>query len=165
MATITLKGNPIHTSGDLPAKGAKAPAFQLVKTDLSNVGLADFAGKRVVLNIFPSVDTPVCAASVRAFNAKLASLENTVVLCVSEDLPFAHRRFCAAEGIENCISVSTLRDRQFGENYGSAGYRPRTRCPPPSRLCPGSRRAGSCPRWRSRPAGWRPGGTTGWTAS
>jgi len=118
MAQITLKGNPIHTSGELPAKGSKAPDYKLTKLDLSDVSLKDFAGKRVVLNIFPSVDTPVCATSVRKFNQQVANLKNTVVLCVSRDLPFALKRFCGAEGIEGVIPASTFRDEKFGSNYG-----------------------------------------------
>ncbi|MGV8837398.1 thiol peroxidase, partial [Cellvibrio sp.] len=97
MATVTLKGNPFNTNGNLPAAGSKAPAFKLVKTDLSEVSSADLAGKRVVLNIFPSVDTPTCAQSVRTFNAQASALENTEVLCASQDLPFALARFCGAE--------------------------------------------------------------------
>ena len=99
MATVTLKGNPIHTSGELPAVGSKAPAFMLTNTDLADVGLDAFAGKTVVLNIFPSIDTPVCAASVRRFNAEVDKLGDAVVLCASADLPFAHKRFCGAEGL------------------------------------------------------------------
>ena len=118
MATITLKGSPIHTNGDLPKVGAPAPAFSLTKIDLSDVGLDAFAGKTVVLNIFPSIDTPVCAASVRRFNAEVNKLADTVVLCVSADLPFAHKRFCGAEGLDNVLSVSDLRDKGFGERYG-----------------------------------------------
>jgi len=118
MAEITLKKNPIHTCGALPSVGAPAPDFLLTKTDLADIALQDFAGKRVVLNIFPSIDTPVCAMSVRRFNAEAARLKNTAVLCVSDDLPFAHSRFCAAEGLENVIAVSELRKRKFGEDYG-----------------------------------------------
>ncbi len=118
MAQITLKGNPINTIGNLPEIGSKAPDFTLTKTDLSDVGLKDFAGKRVVLNIFPSLDTGVCAASVRRFNADAEKLENTVVLCASLDLPFAHARFCTTEGLENVVSLSALRTRSFGKNYG-----------------------------------------------
>ncbi len=118
MATITLKGNPIHTVGTLPEIGSQASDFKLTKTDLSDAGLADFKGKRVVLNIFPSLDTEVCATSVRKFNAEAEKLENTVVLCASLDLPFAHSRFCSTEGLENVISLSELRDRRFGESYG-----------------------------------------------
>ena len=118
MAKITLKGNPINTSGVLPAVGSQAPDFVLTKTDLSDISLEDLQGKRVILNIFPSIDTDVCAASVRHFNADANTLENTVVLCVSLDLPFAHKRFCGAEGLDNIESVSELRSRDFGEQYG-----------------------------------------------
>lgn len=118
MAKITLKGNAITTNGELPAVGAKAPDFTLTKTDLSQVTLAEFAGKTVVLNIFPSVDTGVCAASVRRFNAELDKLGDAVVLCASADLPFAHARFCGAEGLERVMSVSDLRDKDFAERYG-----------------------------------------------
>ncbi|WP_105101893.1 thiol peroxidase [Microbulbifer pacificus] len=117
MANITLKGNPITTVGDLPAVGSQAPAFTLVQGDLSELSLSDLAGKRVVLNIFPSVDTPTCAMSVRAFNEKVASLDNTVVVCVSADLPFAMTRFCGAEGIANVKLGSTFR-ASFGDDYG-----------------------------------------------
>lgn len=118
MAEITLKGNKIHTHGTLPAVGSKAPDFVLTKTDLADVSLKDFAGKKIVLNIFPSIDTGVCAASVRRFNEEIQKLQNTVALCASIDLPFAHSRFCGAEGLESVISVSELRKRQFGEDYG-----------------------------------------------
>jgi thiol peroxidase len=118
MAIITLKGNPIHTCGELPKVGSKAPDFVLTKTDLTDVSLKDFAGKRIVLNIFLSIDTSVCATSVRKFNAEAGNLKNTVVLCVSLDLPFAHGRFCGAEGLNNVIAVSELRNRAFGEAYG-----------------------------------------------
>ena len=118
MATITLGGNPIHTNGDLPKNGTKAPDFQLLKTDLGTATLADFAGSKVVLNIFPSIDTGTCAASVRAFNAKASTLENTKVLCISRDLPFAQKRFCGAEGIENVETLSDFRDGSFGQKYG-----------------------------------------------
>jgi thiol peroxidase len=120
MATVTLKGNPINTSGSLPAIGAKAPDFKLTKVDLGDVGLQDFAGKTVVLSIFPSVDTPTCAASVRRFNAEISKLADTVVLCASADLPFAHKRFCGAEGLDNVLSVSDMRDKEFGRRYGIA---------------------------------------------
>ena len=120
MATVTLQGTPFHTSGDLPAVGSQAPAFALTNTDLASVGPADFPGKTVVLNIFPSIDTPVCAASVRRFNADLDKLGDTVVLCASADLPFAHKRFCGAEGLDRVLSVSDLRDREFGKRYGVA---------------------------------------------
>ncbi len=118
MKEIKLKGSPIHILGNIPAKGDKAPDFVLTKTDMSDVSLKDFKGKKIVLNIFPSVDTGVCAMSVRKFNEEAARLENTVVLCVSEDLPFAHARFCSAEGIKNVVSVSDLRKKDFGEVYG-----------------------------------------------
>lgn len=118
MAKITLKGNPIHTIGNLPLTGTMAPGFTLVKTDLSLLKLDDLKGKKVLLNIFPSLDTEVCAASVRRFNAEAANLSNTVVVCVSKDLPFAHKRFCATEGIENVITASDFRDGSFGEAYG-----------------------------------------------
>lgn len=117
MATITLKGNEISTSGDLPALGSQAPAFSLTTTKLQDVSLADYAGKTVVLNIFPSVDTGICAMSVRKFNESAASLENVAVLNVSADLPFAHARFCGAEGIENVESLSAFRS-DFGADYG-----------------------------------------------
>ena len=120
MATITLKGHPIHTSGALPAPGAAAPDFRLAKADLSDVVLKDFAGKKLVLNIFPSIDTPVCAASVRKFNQEAAKLADTAVLCVSRDLPFALKRFCGAEGIGNVVSASDFRDGSFGKAYGAA---------------------------------------------
>lgn len=118
MAKITLGGNPVNTVSDLPSKGQKAPDFTLVKTDMSEVSLADYKGKNIILNIFPSVDTGVCATSVREFNKSAASLENTVVLCVSKDLPFAQARFCGAEGIENAIPVSNFRSDSFGKDYG-----------------------------------------------
>jgi thiol peroxidase len=119
MATVTLKGTPARISGELPAKGSQAPQFTLVKSDLSEVSLSDFKGKKVILNIFPSIDTGICAMSVRKFNEKVASLNNTVVLCISKDLPFAHARFCGAEGIENAITLSTFRDNdQFAKDYG-----------------------------------------------
>ncbi|MBU0655706.1 MAG: thiol peroxidase [Gammaproteobacteria bacterium] len=118
MATITLQGNPIETIGSLPAVGSDAPAFSLVKTDLSEVGLGDFAGKTVVLNIYPSVDTGICAASTRRFNEVASGNDNVAVLCISADLPFAHSRFCGAEGLENVVSLSTFRDTDFGKDYG-----------------------------------------------
>jgi len=117
MATVTLKGNPVHTNGELPALGTQAPDFKLVKTDLSEVSKADLAGKRVVLNIFPSVDTPTCAASVRAFNAEASKLDNTVVVCASQDLPFALGRFCGAEGLDNVVPASAFRS-DFANAYG-----------------------------------------------
>jgi thiol peroxidase len=118
MATITLQGNPIETVGELPAVGSNAPAFTLTKTDLSEVSLQDFAGKTVILNIYPSVDTGICAASTRKFNEVASSNPNVVVLCISADLPFAHSRFCGAEGLENVVSLSTFRNADFGSNYG-----------------------------------------------
>jgi thiol peroxidase len=118
MATITLKGTPIETIGDLPKVGEKAPAFTLTKRDLSETKLDDFAGKRIVLNIFPSIDTQVCATSVRRFNVEASNLENSVVLCVSADLPFAHERFCGAENIDDVLSVSSFRSEAFGKDYG-----------------------------------------------
>lgn len=120
MATITLKGNPIHTSGTLPPVGSPAPEFTLTKADLSDAKLADFAGKVVILNIVPSLDTGVCAASARAFNKAAASIPDTVILDVSRDLPFAMKRFCEAEGIDAVVSLSELRDRSFGESWGVA---------------------------------------------
>jgi len=118
MATVTLRGNTVNTSGSLPAVGAKAPDFSLVKQDLSVVKLSELAGKKVVLNIFPSVDTATCATSVRKFNEKAAGKDNTVVLCISKDLPFAAKRFCGAEGIENVVTGSAFRDTAFEEAYG-----------------------------------------------
>jgi thiol peroxidase len=118
MAQITLGGNPVHTSGSLPEIGSKAPEFELVKIDLSTTTLADFAGTKVVLNIFPSIDTPTCATSVRTFNAKASALENTKVLCISRDLPFAQKRFCGVEGLENVINLSDFKSGAFGKNYG-----------------------------------------------
>ena len=118
MASITLGGNPINTSGSLPNIGSNAPDFKLVKTDLSLASLADFKGSRLVLNIFPSIDTGTCATSVRTFNAKASSLENTKVLCISRDLPFAQKRFCGAEGLENVINLSDFNTGGFGKDYG-----------------------------------------------
>lgn len=118
MSEIKLKGNPIHTSGALPKVGSKAPDFRLTKTDLSDIGLKDFAGKRILLNIFPSLDTGICATSMRTFNVEAAKVDNVAILGVSRDLPFAHKRFCAAEGIDKVVSASELRDGSFGEAYG-----------------------------------------------
>lgn len=118
MADITLKGNAISTIGELPAVGTKAPDFTLVKSNLSKASLSDFKGSKLVLNIFPSIDTGTCAASVRKFNEKAASLENTKVLCISRDLPFAQARFCGAEGLENVITLSDFAIGAFGKNYG-----------------------------------------------
>jgi thiol peroxidase len=120
MASITLKGNPVSTAGELPEKGSHAPVFKGVKSDLSECALGDLAGKKVVLNIFPSIDTGVCAASTRRFNEEAQSLENTVVLCISADLPFALGRFCGAEGLENVVPVSVFRNPEFGNDYGVA---------------------------------------------
>ena len=118
MAKITLKGNAIQTAGNLPVVGSQAPDFKLTKTDLSDVSLKDFAGKKVILNIFPSLDTSVCATSVRKFNAEAEKLPNTVVLCISRDLPFAHGRFCSTEGLNNVVPLSELRDDSFSKGYG-----------------------------------------------
>jgi thiol peroxidase len=118
MKEIKLKGNPIHISGNLPEKGSAAPDFVLTKTDMSDVSLKDFKGKKLVLNIFPSIDTPVCAMSVRKFNEEASKLGNIAVLCISEDLPFAQARFCGAEGIKNVVMLSDLRKRDFGKKYG-----------------------------------------------
>jgi thiol peroxidase len=118
MSTITLGGNPVHTSGELPKIGTQLADFKLVKNDLSIATLADFSGKRVILNIFPSIDTGTCAASVRKFNETAANLTNTVVLCISRDLPFAQKRFCGAEGIENVVNLSDFKDGSFGKING-----------------------------------------------
>ncbi|MDN3667536.1 thiol peroxidase [Algibacter miyuki] len=118
MATVTLKGGEIHTSGNLPATGTKAPEFKLTANDLSTKTLADFAGSKLVLNIFPSVDTGTCATSVREFNREASALENTKVLCISRDLPFAHARFCGAEGLDNVVSLSDFKTGDFGKAYG-----------------------------------------------
>lgn len=116
--TVKLKGNPFHTEGKMVKVGSDAPNFSAVKSDLSEAQLVDFKGKRVILNIFPSLDTPVCAVSVRHFNELASSLENTVVLCLSVDLPFAHSRFCTTEGIENVIPLSLFRSDDFAKSYG-----------------------------------------------
>jgi thiol peroxidase len=118
MATITLRGNPVHTSGELPRTGSQTPAFHLVDASLKDVSLQDYAGKRKILNIFPSIDTPTCATSVRKFNEKAAALSNTVVLCISADLPFAQKRFCGAEGISNVSTLSLMRGHSFSKDYG-----------------------------------------------
>lgn len=118
MATVTLKGNPVNTNGNLPANGQAAPDFKLVNTDLGEVSLKELGDKTVVLNIFPSIDTPVCAASVRRFNSDISKLGTAVVVCASADLPFAHKRFCGAEGLDRVTSVSDLRDKEFGNRYG-----------------------------------------------
>ncbi len=118
MATVILGGNPVNTSGELPAVGSQAPDFNLTKTDLGDVSLADFAGKKIILNIFVSIDTGTCATSVKTFNSEAGGIDSTAVLCVSKDLPFAHGRFCGAEGIENVTSLSDLRGSDFGKAYG-----------------------------------------------
>ncbi len=119
MANITLKGNEIHTIGELPAKGTQAPDFKLTATDLSDKTLADFKGSKLVLNIFPSLDTPTCAASVRRFNQLATGMANTKVLAISKDLPFAHSRFCTSEGIENVVNLSGFKcSGSFGKDYG-----------------------------------------------
>ncbi len=118
MSSITLGGNPVNTSGELPKIGTQLADFKLVKTDLSIATLADYTGKKVVFNIFPSIDTGTCAASVRKFNETAANLTNTVVLCVSRDLPFAQKRFCGAEGIENVVNLSDFKDGSFGKTNG-----------------------------------------------
>lgn len=117
MSSITFKGNPIETVGELPKVGDMAPDFRVTTTELQDVSLSDFEGKNLILNIFPSVDTGICAASVREFNKRAANLKNTQVLCVSKDLPFAHKRFCGAEGIENVLSASQYKDQSFSEKY------------------------------------------------
>jgi len=118
MSQITLQGNPAQTVGSLPAVGMPAPSFRLVKSDLSEASLQDFAAKNILLNIFPSLDTSVCAASVRRFNKEAGEFPDTVVLCISADLPFAHKRFCEAEGLEDVIPLSVFRSPEFGLDYG-----------------------------------------------
>jgi thioredoxin-dependent peroxiredoxin len=118
MSGTKLKGSPVSLSGNLPELGNKAPEFLLTKSDLSDVSLSSFSGSKLVLNIFPSLDTAVCATSVRKFNELASGLENTKVLCISSDLPFAHNRFCSAEGIKNVITLSEMHKKDFGENYG-----------------------------------------------
>ncbi|WP_130619655.1 thiol peroxidase [Dyella amyloliquefaciens] len=120
MSQVTLKGQAVQVDGHFPAKGEHAPAFSLVGKDLADVTLASFAGKRKVLNIFPSIDTPTCATSVRRFNEKAGQLDNAVVLCISADLPFAQARFCGAEGLSNVVTLSTLRGHDFLKHYGVA---------------------------------------------
>ena len=117
MATVTLKGNAINTLGSLPAVGSMAPEFTLTKGDLSDARLSDYKGKKVVLNVFHSIDTSTCAQSVRQFNQEAAELDNTVVLCISNDLPFAQNRFCGAEGIDNVETLSDFKDGNFGKSY------------------------------------------------
>lgn len=118
METVFFKGTPCHTYGSIPAAGTQAPCFNLTGKDLNEVRCSDFKGKRVVLNVFPSLDTPVCAMSVRRFNAEAAALDNTTVVCVSMDLPFAMARFCTAEGIDNLVVASAFRSPMFAEEYG-----------------------------------------------
>ena len=118
MAETAFRGDPVHTSGDLPAAGDAAPAFTLTGGDLGAVSSEGLAGRRVVLNIVPSIDTPVCATSVRTFNERAASLDNTAVVCVSADLPFAAARFCGAENLDNVTTGSTFRSPEFGDDYG-----------------------------------------------
>ncbi len=118
--TVTLGGNPVQVAGTFPGKGQTAQAFSLVGNDLSDVTLEKFAGKRKVLNIFPSIDTPTCATSVRKFNKSANDLSNTVVLCISADLPFAQKRFCGAEGLDNVVTLSTMRGSEFLQAYGVA---------------------------------------------
>ena len=118
MTTITRKGVEIEIIGNLPPVGSSAPSFTLVAADLADVSLGDYVGKRVILNIFPSIDTPTCAQSVRSFNEQASTMDNAVVLCISPDLPFAHKRFCEVENIENVVALSTFRAQDFGRNYG-----------------------------------------------
>ncbi len=118
MAQVTLRGTPIHTNGEVPAVGAKAPDFKLVNADLKDVSLADFRGKKKILNIVPSLDTPTCATSTRKFNKEASSLANTVVLVVSADLPFASKRFCTTEGLQNVVPLSLMRTKAFAKDYG-----------------------------------------------
>jgi thiol peroxidase len=117
-STVTLGGNPVEVAGNFPRKGDIAPAFSLVGNDLSDVPLKQFSGKRKILNVFPSIDTPTCATSVRNFNKRASELPDTVVLCISVDLPFAQKRFCGAEGLNNVITLSTMRGREFLKDYG-----------------------------------------------
>ena len=117
-STVTLGGNPVEVAGNFPQKGQIAPIFSLVGNDLADVPLKQFSGKRKILNIFPSIDTPTCATSVRNFNKRASELPDTVVLCISVDLPFAQKRFCGAEGLNNVITLSTMRGREFLKDYG-----------------------------------------------
>ncbi len=119
MAQITFQGNPVETSGNLPPTGTQAPGFTLTGGDLSDVTLADYAGQTIVLNIFPSIDTPVCATSVRRFNKAAGAMTDTEVLCISADLPFASGRFCSTEGLDNVVTLSTFRSPEFGKVYGT----------------------------------------------
>lgn len=118
MALIQFTGTSAHTSGELPAVGSKAPDFELTKRDLTQIALKDFKGKKMVLNVFPSLETDTCALSVRAFNSLAAKMENTTVLCISRDLPFAQSRFCGAEGIDRVMMLSDYKDKGFAEAYG-----------------------------------------------
>jgi thiol peroxidase len=118
MATVTLSGNPIHTSGELPAVGSTAPAFRLVDKDLNDVGLEDFTGKMKILSIVPSLDTGVCATSTKVFNERIGGRDDVVVLVASADLPFAQARWCGAEGVANVVTVSMMRSRNFAKDYG-----------------------------------------------
>ncbi|MET0330312.1 MAG: thiol peroxidase [Dyella sp.] len=120
MSQITLKGQPVTVDGRFPQPGDKAPGFKLTGKDLSDVALADFTGKRKVLNIFPSIDTPTCATSVRRFNEQAGQYDNAVVLCISADLPFAQARFCGAEGLDHVVTLSTFRGHDFPQHYGVA---------------------------------------------
>ncbi|WAN11583.1 thiol peroxidase [Stutzerimonas balearica] len=120
MSEVTLRGNPIQVVGDFPQPGQQAKPFRLVNGDLADIELSAYAGKRKVLNIFPSVDTPTCATSVRKFNSQASSLQNTVVLCISADLPFAQKRFCGAEGLDSVVNLSTMRGSEFLVDYGVA---------------------------------------------
>lgn len=120
MSTVTLRGNPVRVDGQFPSAGQVAPAFSLVAGNLGDVSLASLGSQRKILNIFPSVDTPTCAMSVRKFNAQASALANTVVLCISADLPFAQARFCGAEGLDKVVNLSTLRGREFLRDYGVA---------------------------------------------
>ena len=118
MATVTFKGNPVKTAGALPTVGSLAPDFSVTTSDLTDISLTDQRGKQVILNIFPSLDTAVCAASVRRFNEEASKLRNSVVLCISRDLPFAQKRFCAAEGLENVITASEYKNSSFSDAFG-----------------------------------------------
>ena len=118
MATVTLKGSPIHTNGELPAVGAKAPDFQLTTVDLKDVGLGEWKGKKKILNIVPSLDTSVCATSTRKFNESAGKMPNTVVLVISADLPFASKRFCTTEGLQNVVPLSLVRGKHMAKDYG-----------------------------------------------
>ncbi len=118
MAKITLKGNPVNTYGELPAKGTRAPGFKLVKSDLGELTLDELKGRKVILNISPSLDTGICASALRKFNELASGMDNTVILAITKDLPFAHGRFCSAEGITNVTTLSGFRDSAFGKDYG-----------------------------------------------